>query len=88
MSRRPNPGAVIMLPFDASGLAPSISRYDVRSMSGTATINWCPYSRYDASMCGSWSIDVALNRFRVRSCRTIVGMWVSAPRLCTFGLPR
>ncbi len=39
-------------------------------------------------MCGSWSIEVALNRFRVRSCLTIVGMWVSAPRLCTFGLPR
>jgi len=26
--------------------------------------------------------------FLVLSCRTSVGMWVSAPRLCTFGLPR
>jgi hypothetical protein len=39
-------------------------------------------------MCGNWSTDVALNRLRVFSSRTTVGMCVIAPTLCTFGLPR
>ncbi len=58
-SRRLIPGADMMLPLDTSGLAPSITKRSQRSTSGTDINSWCPYIRYDASIFGSWSTDVA-----------------------------
>jgi hypothetical protein len=54
------------LPFEASGFAPSISRKWVRSTSGTGSRSWCPNISREASMCGSWSTEVAEKRLRVR----------------------
>ena len=43
-------GAVIRLPFDASGFAPRISRWSVRSMSGTGTDSAVPNIRPDGDL--------------------------------------
>ena len=59
-----------------------------RSMSGTGRRNWWPYRAQATTWWGSWSTEVAEKRFRVPSSRTRVGLWVRAPRLWTFGLPR
>jgi hypothetical protein len=59
------PGAVIRLPFDASGLAPKARKSCVRSTSGTGSRSWCPNISSAASICGSWSTDVAEKRLRV-----------------------
>ena len=53
------PGAVRMLPFDTSGFAPSTSRKAVRSTSGIGSSSWWPNISSDASICGSWSTEVA-----------------------------
>ncbi len=51
--RRPGKsGAVHMLPFDAYGLAPSISRKSVRSRSGTGTATGDPNTWPDATWRG------------------------------------
>ncbi len=53
------PGAVIMLPFEASGLAPRARKNCVRSMSGIGRSSMCPNIVVAARWCGSWSTDVA-----------------------------
>ena len=52
-------GAVISEPFDASGLAPSISRCWVRSTSGIATDSPVPYISALAISFGRWSTVLA-----------------------------
>ena len=80
-------GAVIRLPLDTSGFAPMQTNRSVRSMSGTGSSAWWPSIRYAASICGSWSSDVAANTLRVPSERNN-GMPNSiSPRLCAAGLP-
>ena len=46
-SRSLMPGAVMMLPFDASGFAPRISMKRVRSTSGIGKRSWWPNMKYD-----------------------------------------
>ena len=53
------PGAVMMLPFDTTGFAPSTSRKSVRSTSGIGISSWWPNISSAASICGSWSTEVA-----------------------------
>ena len=60
-------GAVISEPFDASGLAPSISRCCVRSTSGIATVSGAPYISALAISFGRWSTVLAENTLRVPS---------------------
>ena len=60
-------GAVISDPLDASGLAPRISRWSVRSTSGTATLRFVPYIQADASCLGYWSTVEAEVMFFVPS---------------------
>ena len=67
------PGAVIKLPFDATGFAPSTRKKSVRSTSGTGSRSWCPNISSDASMWGSWSTEVAEYRLRERS--TLAKSW-------------
>ena len=57
-------------------------------MSGTGSSSWWPNIRWDTSWWGSWSTEVAENRFRVRSALTIAIPWVIEPRLWELGLPR
>ena len=52
-------GAVIRLPFEASGLAPSISRWSVRSTSGTGTVVPVPNISAAAICLGNWSTVLA-----------------------------
>ena len=52
-------GAVISEPFDASGLAPSISRCCVRSTSGIAIDSPVPYISALAISFGRWSTVLA-----------------------------
>ena len=60
-------GAVIRLPLEASGLAPSISRWSVRSTSGTATVVPLPnISALDICF-GIWSTVLAEKTLRVAS---------------------
>ena len=63
-SRREIPPAVIKLPLEASGFAPSMRKKPVRSTSGTGSISWCPNISSAASICGSWSTEVAEKRAR------------------------
>jgi hypothetical protein len=60
-------GAVSSEPLDASGLAPSISRCCVRSMSGIGTESGAPNSRPEESSFGRWSTVLAENTLRVPS---------------------
>ena len=59
------PGAVMRLPFEASGLAPKTRKSCVRSTSGTGSSSWWPNMSSAASIWGSWSTDVAEKRLRV-----------------------
>ena len=68
------PPAVIRLPFDARGLAPSMRKKLVRSTSGTGRRSWWPNISSAASMCGSWSTEVAEKRARDPSARDKNGM--------------
>ena len=53
-------GAVIRLPFDASGLAPSIRKYRCGRV-GHRQQELVAEHQHAASMCGSWSTEVAEN---------------------------
>ena len=53
-------GAVSRLPLEASGLAPRISRWSVRSTSGTATVAPLPNISAEAICLGYWSTVLAL----------------------------
>ena len=66
-------GAVIRLPFDTSGLAPSISRWSVRSRSGTGTESIVPNIRPDETCLGIWSTVEALKMFCEPSARSSAG---------------
>ena len=62
-SRRARPrksGTVKRLPFETIGLAPSISRYWQRSMSGTGTVSGVPNISAHATCFGYWSTVLAL----------------------------
>ena len=48
-------GAVSRLPFDTSGLAPRISRWSVRSTSGTGTDSIAPNISPALTCLGIWS---------------------------------
>ena len=52
-------GAVNRLPFDASGLAPSISMWSVRSMSGIGTPSIVPNISPAETCLGIWSTVLA-----------------------------
>jgi hypothetical protein len=59
--RRPRAsGAVMRLPFDASGLAPSISRWSVRSRSGIGTDSPAPNISPALTCFGIWSTVLAV----------------------------
>ena len=87
-SRFGKSGTVISEPLEAIGFAPKTRKYDVRSMSGTGSRSWWPYSCHATNWCGIWSTDEALNRLRVRSAFTNGIPWVAEPSECAFGLPR
>ena len=53
-------GAVIRLPFETSGFAPSISRYSLRSRSGTGTLSAAPNIRPADTCFGIWSTVLAV----------------------------
>ena len=53
-------GAVSRLPLEASGLAPRMSRWSVRSTSGTATVAPLPNMSAEAICLGYWSTVLAL----------------------------
>ena len=60
-------GAVIRLPLEASGLAPRISRWSVRSTSGIGTLSGPP-NMWPAETCfGIWSTVLAVKMFLVPS---------------------
>ena len=81
-------GAVSRLPFDTSGFAPSISRWSLRSTSGIGTDSIAP-NISPADICfGIWSTVDAEYTFCEPSTRSHAGPWMSADRLCAFGLPR
>jgi hypothetical protein len=86
--RRPRMfGAVSRLPFDTSGLAPSISRCSQRSTSGIGTESIVP-NMWPAETCfGIWSTVEAEYMFCVPSTRSHAGPCVRKDRLCAFGLP-
>ena len=68
--RRPRmSGAVRRLPFDASGLAPRMTRWSVRSTSGTGTERIVPNMNPAATCFGIWSTVLAEYRFLVPSRR-------------------
>ena len=52
-------GAVSRLPFDTSGLAPRISRWSVRSMSGTGMLSAAPNISPAETCFGIWSTVLA-----------------------------
>ena len=58
-----------MLPLLAMGLAPMTSRYWLRSMSGTATLNQWPNSQPLLSCLGIWSSVLADTTFFVPMAR-------------------
>ena len=59
--RRPRmSGAVSRLPLEASGLAPRISRWSVRSTSGTAIVSEPPNISAEAISFGRWSTVLAV----------------------------
>src|SRR5882757_1360856 len=64
-SRPRTSGEVIRLPFDCSGLAPSINTYPVRSRSGTGTVVPVPNISALAICLGYWSTVLAEYRLRV-----------------------
>ena len=63
-------GAVSRLPFEASGLAPSISRWSVRSTSGTGMLSAAPNISPADTCLGIWSTVVAEKTLRVPSAFT------------------
>ncbi len=63
-------GAVIRLPLDCSGLAPSMSRWSVRSTSGTGTVVPVPNISAAAICLGYWSTVLAEYRLRLPSPRS------------------
>ena len=66
-SRPRTSGAVINEPLDASGFAPSISRYCVRSRSGIGIESGAPNISAAATSLGRWSTVLAVNTLRVPS---------------------
>ncbi len=67
-SRRPGQsGAVARLPLDSTGLAPSSSRWSVRSMSGTGTVSGAPNISPEEISLGRWSTVLAENTLVVPS---------------------
>ena len=54
------PGAVMMLPLLASGLAPIIRKKSVRSTSGMGSRSGCPNISAPAKWWGNWSMLVAV----------------------------
>ena len=71
----------MMLPLDASGFAPSSIMKSVRSTSGTGNRSCCPNMKYEASMSGSWSQEVAEKRFFEPKVRRNGGPKTSEPKL-------
>ena len=70
--RRAIPGAVIRLPFEATGLAPRMRKKSVRSTSGIGSTKRWPNMRRAATWCGSWSTEVAEKTFASPGrCRTV-----------------
>jgi hypothetical protein len=57
------PGAVMRLPLETAGFAPITTRYAVRSTSGTGTRSCSPNIAAAEIIFGSWSSDVAENRW-------------------------
>ena len=60
-------GAVITLPWETRGLAPITTRRSVRSMSGTGSSAWFPYSWSEASIRGCASTELDENTLRLPS---------------------
>lgn len=75
-------------PKGASGLAPSISRWAVRSTSGTGTVVPVPNISAEASCLGVWSTVEAENTLRVDRERSSSLLYVRLERLWALGLPR
>ena len=73
LSLPPKSAAVARLPLDTSGLAPMITRWSVRSRSGTVNANGLP-NRYPQATClGIWSSVLAVYTLRVPSARMTAG---------------
>ena len=53
-------GAVMRLPLDTSGFAPSIKRYEQRSTSGTGTLSAVPNMSPADTCFGIWSTVLAV----------------------------
>ncbi len=60
-------GAVSRLPLDTSGLAPRISRWSVRSTSGTGMLSAAPNISPAETCLGIWSTLDAVNTLRLAS---------------------
>jgi hypothetical protein len=76
------------LPLDAYGLAPRISRWSVRSRSGTAMSRGLP-KRYPLDTCfGIWSTVEAEKTLRLPIALMRVALYRVGPREWTLGLPR
>ena len=75
------------LPLEAMGFAPSTRKKAVRSTSGTGSSSWWPNISSAASICGSWSTEVAEKRERPPSALERSGMPRMAPWPWTVGLP-
>lgn len=58
-------GAVMMLPLDTAGFAPTQMNSSVRSTSGTGISSWLPNISSAASICGNASTEFAEYRLRV-----------------------
>ena len=67
-------GAVRRLPFDTSGLAPSISRWSQRSRSGTGTLSRWPNMSPAETCLGIWSTVLAVKTFCEPSARSSTGL--------------
>lgn len=88
LSRPGKSGAVQSEPFDSSGLAPSMSRYPVRSRSGTGMVSGWPNIRPLDTCFGIWSAVLAEKTLRVPSARISGPPYREPAMLCAFGLPR
>jgi hypothetical protein len=80
-------GAVARLPLEAYGLAPSISRKSVRSMSGTGTVSAPPNMRPAETSLGRWSTVLAENTLVLPRARMTGRRKMRAASECALGLP-
>ena len=76
------------LPFETSGFAPRISRWSVRSTSGTGTPSIVPNISPADTCLGIWSTVEALKTLRVPSALSSARPYSGASRLWALGLPR